>query len=56
MTKPYRGVAQAALAYVCWGLFPLYFLQLGDVPAVEVVAHRVLWALVFLLGLLAMRR
>ena len=27
------GVFHAALAYVLWGLFPLYFRLLGDLPA-----------------------
>ena len=40
------GIAYAALAYLCWGLFPLYFRQLTDVPALEVVLHRTLWSLV----------
>jgi chloramphenicol-sensitive protein RarD len=50
------GIAYAALAYLCWGLFPLYFRQLTDVPALEVVLHRTLWSLVFVLGVLAVRR
>ena len=41
------GIAYAALAYLCWGLFPLYFKQLTEVPALEVVAHRTLWSLAF---------
>ena len=52
----HRGIVYAALAYICWGLFPLYFLPLAAIPPVEVVAHRVLWSLVFLLVLLAVRR
>lgn len=32
-------------AFVIWGLSPLYFALLDDVPAFEVVAHRILWAL-----------
>jgi chloramphenicol-sensitive protein RarD len=52
----HRGIAYAALAYICWGLFPLYFLQLAAIPPVEVVAHRVVWSLVFLLALLGLRR
>jgi chloramphenicol-sensitive protein RarD len=50
------GNAYAALAYLCWGLFPLYFRQLTDLPALEVVLHRTLWSLVFVLGVLAVRR
>jgi len=52
----HRGIAYAALAYILWGLFPIYFLQIASVPPVEVVAHRVVWSLVFLLALLAVRR
>ena len=51
------GVPLAFLAYVIWGLFPLYFKQVAAVPAMEVVAHRTVWSLVLVIGLLtAMRR
>ena len=51
------GVIYAALAYGIWGLFPLYFRQLADVPALEVIMHRTVWSLGFaLLLLLALRR
>jgi len=48
------GVLYAGLAYVCWGLFPIFFKQLSHVNAFEVVMHRMLWSLVFLLAVLAM--
>ena len=47
------GVLYSTLAYICWGLVPLYFKQLSAVGALEVVLHRTVWALVFLLGVLA---
>lgn len=50
------GILYAALAYVAWGLFPLYFRQLAAVPSLEVVMHRTLWSLVFLLAVLVVRR
>jgi len=50
------GIVYAALAYLSWGLFPLYFRQVAAVPALEVVLHRTLWSLVFVLALLAARR
>lgn len=50
------GIAYAALAYLCWGLFPLYFKQLSAVPALEVVAHRTLWSLAFVALLLTLLR
>ena len=47
------GVLYAGLAYVAWGLLPIFFKQLSNVNALEVVAHRVVWSLVFLLCVLA---
>ncbi|GAP35658.1 protein rarD [Piscinibacter sakaiensis] len=46
----------ASAAYVCWGLFPLYFRALADVPASEVLVHRIVWSLVFVALLLGLRR
>jgi len=50
------GVLYAALAYTAWGLFPLYFKQLSGVNAFEVVMHRMVWSLLFLLCVLALLR
>lgn len=50
------GVVYATLAFVWWGLFPLYFRIVTTVPAPEILAHRVLWCLLFLGGLLTVRR
>jgi len=38
-------------AYTLWGVMPLYFKAVAHVPAVEIVAHRILWSLVLLAGL-----
>lgn len=50
------GFAYAALAYAMWGLFPLYFHQVRAVGSLEIVLHRSVWALVFLLVVLAALR
>ncbi|MBD8633608.1 EamA family transporter RarD [Oxalobacteraceae sp. CFBP 8755] len=50
------GIIYAALAFFCWGLFPIYFHALGDVPPLQILAHRMLWSLAFLLILLLLRR
>jgi chloramphenicol-sensitive protein RarD len=50
------GVLYAALAYIAWGLFPIFFKQLSNVNAFEVVMHRIVWSLVFLVGVLAVLR
>ena len=50
------GVVYATLAFVWWGLFPLYFRIVTTVPAPEILAHRVLWCLLFLAAMLTARR
>ena len=50
------GLAYAALAFVAWGLYPLYFKTIASVPPLEVVLQRSVWSLVFVLALLAVLR
>ncbi|WP_372524816.1 EamA family transporter RarD [Piscinibacter sp.] len=51
------GLLYAALAFTLWGLFPLYFRLVASVPALEIVLHRSVWSLVFvLLVLTGLRR
>ena len=50
------GIISAALAFLCWGLFPIYFHAVREVPAMQILAHRMLWSLAFLLIVLALRR
>ncbi|RFF26450.1 MULTISPECIES: EamA family transporter RarD [unclassified Wenzhouxiangella] len=42
------GLAAALGAFCIWGLAPLYFKLLGHVGADEIIAHRVIWSMVFL--------
>ncbi len=49
------GVLSAALAFLCWGLFPLYFHALSEVPPLQIMVHRVLWSLLFLAIVLSVR-
>lgn len=41
------GVLIGLLAYVMWGLFPVYFKMLESVAPTEMLAHRVIWAVPF---------
>jgi chloramphenicol-sensitive protein RarD len=50
------GIVYAVLAFAAWGLFPLYFRQIAAVPPLEVVLHRSVWSLLFVLLLLAALR
>jgi chloramphenicol-sensitive protein RarD len=38
-----RGLAYGLAAYGLWGVLPIYFKAVDTVPAIEIVAHRVLW-------------
>jgi len=49
------GVLYATGAFLCWGLFPLYFNAIGAVPPSEILAHRMLWSLLFLAIVLTAR-
>jgi chloramphenicol-sensitive protein RarD len=46
-----RGIVLGVAAYVMWGLFPVYWPLLEPGGALEVLAHRVVWSLVFVLML-----
>ena len=41
------GVAFGLLAYTMWGMFPVYFVWTSSAAPLEVLAHRVLWAVPF---------
>ncbi|MBW5444520.1 EamA family transporter RarD [Cohnella sp. CFH 77786] len=45
------GLFYAVLAYVAWGVFPLYWKAFETLPANEILAHRVVWSFVFVLVL-----
>jgi chloramphenicol-sensitive protein RarD len=50
------GILLGLGAYLIWGLMPLYFKLLTRVSAPEIVAHRILWSLIFLGVLVALWR
>ena len=48
----YRPVLAIVTSCVIWGLSGIYYSQLSHIPALEVLAHRSLWAMVFFSGVL----
>jgi chloramphenicol-sensitive protein RarD len=44
------GFLYAVLAFVSWGLFPLYWKPFAGVSPWEILSHRVIWSLVVLAG------
>ncbi len=57
MNDERRGFLLGVAAYGLWGLFPIYWTLLEPAGAVEILAHRVCWSLVVMVGLTyALRR
>jgi chloramphenicol-sensitive protein RarD len=51
------GVLYALAAFFMWGLVvPLHFKLLSSVPALQILAHRIVWASVFALSLIGVYR
>ncbi|NCC31829.1 MAG: EamA family transporter RarD [Chloroflexia bacterium] len=52
-----KGVLYAIGAYVSWGLLPIFWKALHQVPALEILANRVVWAMVagLIVGLVAFK-
>ncbi|MBB3998909.1 EamA family transporter RarD [Aureimonas pseudogalii] len=52
--EPPRGFAFAIAAFLIWGLvLPIYMKLLSNVPPLEIVAHRIVWALPLAVAILA---
>lgn len=51
-----RGLALGLGAYLSWGFLPLYFPLLAPADPVEIIAHRVVWSLLFCLVILLATR
>jgi len=51
-----RGMAAATLAYIIWGLLPVYWKMLDHLPAYEILGHRMAWSLPFIVLFLLLSR
>jgi chloramphenicol-sensitive protein RarD len=52
MDRTTQGTITSISAYLLWGFLPIYWKHLAHVPSTQIVAHRVIWSLVFLVFLL----
>ncbi len=50
------GLMLGVGAYLLWGVMPLYFKAIAEVAPTEIVAHRIVWSLVFLAALASLWR
>lgn len=54
--ESYGGLISALLAYLIWGITPVYFKLLKAVPPFEILMHRMVWSFVLLLALVVVFR
>ena len=54
--KSNRGMLYAVGAYASWGLLPVYWKWLQDVPAPELLSHRVVWSCISLVIVIVVSR
>ncbi len=52
MNSSTRGSLAAILAYITWGLFPIYFKQIVGIVAIDVIAWRIFFSCLFLFAVL----
>ena len=56
MGEERKGYLFGLGAYMLWGFFPLYFRLLAPAGAIEILAHRIVWSVLFVSLLLAVMR
>ncbi len=55
MTDHQKGIAAGLFCFIFWGIAPIYFKLLADVPALVIIAHRIIWGVLFLFLFLIIR-
>ncbi len=51
-----NGTLAALAAYILWGILPIYWKTIEQVPAAEILAHRVVWSVVVVAVLLSAQK
>jgi chloramphenicol-sensitive protein RarD len=51
-----KGILYGIGAYLLWGLFPFYWKWLQPVPAIQIIAHRIIWSFILLALILFVTR
>ena len=51
-----QGLIYASLGYIIWGLLPVYWKSLGQVSSLEILCHRMIWSVPFLLIILGLKK
>ncbi len=54
-SNTFSGFLSGAVAFLIWGLCPIYWKVLAEVPAIETITHRVVWSFLFLVPVIFMQ-
>ena len=49
-----KGILYGIGAYALWGFFPLYWKLLKQIPAIQLIGHRIIWSCALLLAIIAL--
>jgi chloramphenicol-sensitive protein RarD len=55
-TEQQNGIIYAAFSYILWGILPVYWKLLDQVNSEEILANRVVWSFIFMLGILLLSK
>jgi len=51
-----KGILNGIAAYALWGFFPIYWKLLHEVPALEVIGHRIGWSFILLIAFILLTK
>jgi chloramphenicol-sensitive protein RarD len=51
-----KGIIYAVLAYGIWGILPIYWKTIHEVPAPQILSHRIIWSFIFLIVIISLRK
>ncbi|ASK61998.1 protein RarD [Virgibacillus phasianinus] len=50
------GIIYTASSYLLWGFLPIYWKLIQEVPAGEILAHRIIWSFLFMVAVVLLSR
>lgn len=56
LSREAQGYIYALMAFGFWGLIPIYFKLIASVSPAEILAHRIIWSVVLLFGMIVFSR
>ncbi len=51
-----KGIWNGIVAYTLWGFFPIYWKWLHQVPAIQVIGHRISWSFILLIAIILLTK